>query len=164
MVLLAAACEQVLPHSHSCTEKGCQDGVNITIRPTAGLLAPGVHDVDITAGGNPVHCTFELPQGGPPSNFTTATCNGGVSVFVQARVTCRTVSSGNAVSQICDPIPGQFEERITIPGTPSAVRIVERAAGTIVIDRELTPSYQDTRPNGPDCEPLCRQASNDLVI
>jgi hypothetical protein len=151
------------PPERACTAIGCEDGVSITLRPREGTFPAGKHTVFIaTAEGGPVkRCTFTPPTDAQVSGgFVAADCTGGVMLSVSPRVTCTTMQSGQAVSQSCTPIPGQFEERIFLRGTPARVRIIQSAQETFV-DQELTPTYANARPNGPDCEPLCRQASTE---
>jgi hypothetical protein len=149
-----------------CTEIGCADGVSITLRPREGTFPAGKHTVFIaTAEGGPVkRCTFTAPTDVQVSGgFVAADCTGGVMLSVSPRVTCTTMQSGQAVSQSCTPIAGQFEERIFIRGTPARVRIIQSAQETF-LDRELAPAYADARPNGPECDPLCRQASTEWEL
>lgn len=58
--------------------------------------------------------------------------------------------------------------------TISGLDIVDASPGTIKIDVGLnsallgqgvfTPNYEDLRPNGPDCEPTCRQSRDQLTL
>jgi hypothetical protein len=144
-----------------CTAIGCEDGVSISLRPREGTFPAGKHSVLIaTAEGGPIKtCTFTAPTDVQVAGgFVAADCTGGVMLSVSPRVTCTTMQSGEAVSRTCTPIPGQFEQRIFIRGTPSRVRIIQKTEETFV-DRELTPSYADAQPNGPGCGPACRQAN-----
>jgi hypothetical protein len=147
----------------ACTAIGCEDGVSITVRPREGTFPPGKHSVLIaTAEGGPIKtCTFTAPADVQVAGgFVAAECTGGVMLSVSPRTTCTTMRTGDSVSQACTPIPGQFEERIFIRGTPARVRVIQKTEETF-LDRELTPSYANARPNGPECEPVCRQASTE---
>ena len=47
---------------------------------------------------------------------------------------------------------------ISIPGTPEVIRVrFSGAHGTVT--RTIRPGYEDYRPNGPRCEPVCRGAA-----
>jgi hypothetical protein len=157
--IVTASCDRWL--RHSCTDVGCRSGVTVTVRPVAGTFPPGSHEVDIIAGSDPVvRCTFELSDNRSPNVGVTGVCTGNaVSVSVSPRSACTETVTDNARSLSCVPIPGQYEEVLTIDGTPSSVRILQRTSASTIIDRELAPTYKDTRPNGPDCDPLCHQAT-----
>ncbi len=53
---------------------------------------------------------------------------------------------------------------IDIDTAPAQVRIVVRRDGVEVSAQELAPKYTDSRPNGPQCEPVCHQASAELPL
>jgi hypothetical protein len=73
--------------------------------------------------------------------------------------TCETVTSGVAVGQSCTPIPGKFQQLLTVPGLPARVRITQRlVGGETYLDREATPTYEDAYPNGKRCGVVCKQA------
>jgi hypothetical protein len=36
--------------------------------------------------------------------------------------------------------------------------------GQVILDTDLTPTYKESRPNGPTCGPVCKQASVDLDL
>ena len=71
---------------------------------------------------------------------------------------------GNSVSQRCDPIPGQFIEGCALQGTPTNVRIVQMVDGVVLLDESIAPTYKVVYPNGPDCDPGCKQASASLTL
>jgi hypothetical protein len=162
-VVLAASCDRWLPHS--CTEVGCVSGVSVTIRPKTGLFFPGTHEVDVAADGGVVHCSLELSSSLPVNAAVTAVCNNpSVFILVSVRTSCTETTTDTARSLSCVPIPGQFQEVVRIQGTPGSLRITQRASDRTVVDREVVPIYRDTRPNGPDCDPLCRQATSEWEI
>jgi hypothetical protein len=43
--------------------------------------------------------------------------------------------------------------------TPAQVQVRLTVNGAVVLDRTEAPAYRIKQPNGPDCEPTCRQAS-----
>jgi hypothetical protein len=50
---------------------------------------------------------------------------------------------------------GRLEEVVTVTGTPSRVNVVLSSGA----QRSFDLSYSASRPNGPGCDPICRQAS-----
>ncbi len=145
----------------ACTAIGCSDSFNVTLRPTAGEFPAGNHEVLITAEGSPVRtCTFTFPFAGPIESGTcTPTGGGPLFLTVSPLQSCTTMTSGQTASQTCVPIPGKFEERLTVPGLPAKVRITQRTlSGGTYFDREVTPTYEDAYPNGKACGAVCKQA------
>ncbi len=149
----------------ACTEIGCSDQLNVTIRPRAGVFPSGMHEVVIAAEGSPVRrCTFNFPIAGGPGAVESGACNSGDGLFLTVApvMECTTMTSGNAASQTCTPVPGKFEERLHIPGTSPQVRVTQRTiAGGKYLDQEIAPTYAPAYPNGPECGPVCKQASTD---
>jgi hypothetical protein len=142
-----------------CTEIGCVDGFSATVRRADGSFPSGAHRVEILADGVTHTCTFNFPLEVLPSGGTaTPTCSGG-GVSVAPAVTCSEIRTDQYASQKCDPIPGQFVETIRLPGTPAQVHVWQYVDDAAILDAAGAPSYAETRPNGPECEPVCRQAS-----
>jgi hypothetical protein len=147
------------PGGQACTTIGCSDSLNVTITPKGGEFPAGTHEVVITAEGSPVRtCTFTFPFAGP---IESGVCSGGGPIFltVAPLQTCTTSNNGSTASQSCVPVAGKFEERLSVPGLPSKVRITQRTLqGGGYFDREATPTYQDAFPNGKACGAVCKQA------
>jgi hypothetical protein len=155
MSLLAGSCNEYF----SCTDIGCQDSFNVTVKPLAGTFPEGEHEVTITAEGSaPRTCTFRFPLTGS-AEFATCTGQGFTNLTVAPLQMCETVTSGNAVSQSCKPIPGKFQQTLSVPGLPARVRITQRVVGgAMYLDREATPTYENVYPNGRRCGAVCKQA------
>ena len=66
---------------------------------------------------------------------------------------------GNVVSYTEVPIPGKFRWQLTIEGQPKQAHVVHTHAGNTLLDKTAEFTYVDHRPNGPDCEPVCKNAS-----
>jgi len=94
----------------------------------------------------------------------SAACSSGLFVSVNPATTCTEMHTATAVSVRCDPIPGQFIEVLSLFGMPRDVRVVQSIDGVVVIDQSIAPTYTQSRPNGPGCEPLCEQAAVMLTL
>jgi hypothetical protein len=69
------------------------------------------------------------------------------------------VGLGSRYTQTCNATPCY----VFFPGfTPPAVRI-DVIAGVDTVTREFTPAYVLSRPNGPQCDPECRNATVTFV-
>jgi hypothetical protein len=51
---------------------------------------------------------------------------------------------------------------VWIEGRPRSVALEIRRNGRPFVARSLIPAYQESRPNGPGCEPVCVSAAYDL--
>lgn len=145
LVGATAACER----SQACTLIGCQDQASINIRKVNGLAPEATLSLELD--GRLVECPA-------PAAGSSATCDADVTVEARERVSCTEEARDGARVLTCVPT-GAFEEVVTIRGTPAAVRVTARSADGFVAERTFQPTYQTSRPNGPDCEPACRQWS-----
>ena len=129
------------------------DGWSLTLREADGS-APA-HTVELDAGGTRVVCPVVSPD------VRYATCSDSATIQLSDEVVCEEhVSSNGDRSQVCTPT-GRFEEIVSVNGTPAEVVVALREAGTVTDERTFVPVYETTQPNGPDCSPTCRQASDD---
>jgi hypothetical protein len=152
---LLAAVSPGCVRSHACTTIGCANQATIAIhRPDWATLALAVElDID----GRKVLCAAPGPQqGGAP-------CDSNVSLETRQLSDCHDTSTDGAISQTCTP-NGRFEEVITIRGTPDLVAVTLKSAGAVVGQRTFQLAYTSSRPNGPDCDPLCRQSTQTWEI
>ena len=148
----------------SCNAVGCSDGVSVQAMTESGGLADGTYTVSIQADGNAmVRCTLDattLSSAPPIGQLIRARCDdAGVEVTLGARVVCTEHRSEDAVSQRCTPLEGQWELRIDVPGTPTSLRVQIARDRDVLADETLSPRYEVSQPNGPDCDPTCRQAA-----
>ena len=147
-VLVAFGCEG----GHACTEIGCADAWSLTLRKADGS-AP-THVVELDVDGERVVC----PQVSLDARF--ATCADSVTIYLADEVACEErVSSSGGRSQVCTPT-GRFEEIVMVNGTPAEVVVALSEAGTVTDERTFEPEYETTQPNGPECGPICHQASD----
>ena len=153
------------PHPpHACTAIGCNDQLNITMTPGRGGFPAGLHTVTVLIPGEAARtCEFVLAA----STGTTAPvakCSPGLRTNIFQKQRCMTVQSGQSVGQSCEPVPGELYEQIVVEGTPAKLRLTQRVGGTTLFDGDLSPAYVETRPNGPMCEPVCKQASSAIQL
>lgn len=150
--------------SHTCSEVGCQDQFSIVVQAASAALPAGTHRIDVTADGRALSCTFELPSSAQSGGTSLATCSPGLVLFVGPAQSCVESTDGNIRSLKCMPIAGQTRESLQLTGTPSAVTFTQSVNGTILLQTEAKPTYKTSQPNGPDCEPTCRQATLELTL
>lgn len=156
-----AGCDEL---GHGCTEIGCMDQVALTLRPSDGPWADGRYALTLALDdGSPETCAFELPADLPElGSVREIRCSGAATFFLQQEATCTETSSDGARHQTCTPVQGRYTLQSSVPGTPRTVSVELTRDGAALIEESLEPSYRAERPNGPDCEPTCRQASLEL--
>lgn len=113
-----------------CTEVGCNDAVDISIR---GLEANQLYQIEVKAADATIKCTIDT------SDATNE----------DMRMTCDTILF--YYSQIDDAY-------LQVPGTPSLVSITVWQSGTMIVQDEVSPDYHELAPNGEACGPVCRTA------
>ncbi len=136
------------PDSHACTTLGCQNGLHLTW--AQGPWKPGLYTVEVALDGATVTCTGRLPLPACDAGLGFR-CGPGASILLG--------ESGCAL-----PPEQHGLASIDIAEMPAHARITVRRDGLVIGTQEIEPRYRETRPNGPDCEPVCRQASDTLPL
>jgi hypothetical protein len=161
LVSLVVSCVE----SHSCTEIGCADQASITLRTQSGAWEAGEYALRIAFDGGEHACSFTIPDALPSGgNVGEIDCTPGANVYFYQETTCTEHSDGYSSSQSCTPVPDQYYLQASIYGTPATVQVVLSREGATLVDTENDLAYSESRPNGPDCEPLCRQATLELIV
>lgn len=119
---------------HGCTEIGCSDAASISLPAD---LKPGRYTFDVEADGMSWTCEGTIPVDAQPS------CSGWDVALAHDGTTLRVIDLAWA------------------PATSITVRM--RRDGVELADRTFEPSYEVSRPNDEDCEPVCQVASHDLA-
>jgi len=120
---------------------GCGWPLEVAFRGATSV--PGVYRFEVTADGAPSTCQIALPFGCD----TRPTCD---AIDPGWRLTL----SGCALGPDRETIDG-----LTFPVTgPNTLDIIVRRDGVEVGTAHAEPVYTTSRPNGPDCEPVCRSA------
>jgi hypothetical protein len=162
---LAAAPGCAIETTKTCSLVGCQDQFSANLQTADGSFPSGTHQVDVVADGLTLSCAFSFPLGTAPGGGTIApSCPMGLNVGVWPATVCTSTTTGATASQTCDPIPGHFVESITLTGAPTRVQLQQSVDGTSLLNVEMAPTYVVNRPNGPDCDPACRQSSASLTL
>ncbi len=146
LVLGVLGCETMGSSGDMCTLIGCMDGLSVDFTRTT--WPDGSYSVAVSLDGKPAAtCTAKLPF--EPSG-SSGKCD--VSTLILG-------TSGQALPASLQAITG-----LRISGTPAHVQIALRRDGVLELSAEVTPTYQTSNPNGPNCGPTCTQASAKLTI
>jgi hypothetical protein len=146
----------------SCTDIGCRDQASLTLRPAGGEWLAGSYRLIVTIDGEERQCAFSVPADLPEPGSGRALCDPFLPLYLQPETVCSERRDRDSVSQSCTPIPDRYSGSLTLQGTPAVLVVTVERDGQILSNDTLKPAYQASRPNGPGCEPLCRQASAEL--
>lgn len=147
LILSALTFATAMAVPRECTQIGCESGVFIDLQKP-DRWAPGTYVFHFILDGRDVKCEAELPL--PACGTNAIRCDhDGVSIM---EVGCAL------------PRSAQGFGRIKIEGFPAklAAEVIrnEKRIGLL----RSRPTYSDARPNGPGCEPLCRQAREKIEL
>lgn len=156
-VSASAGCDGDPFWATSCTEIGCGDGVSMQLRLDE-RTAMTTTSVLLSMDGVSSRCELEHPA--DLDQFIP--CGEGVEASLQRTVVCESTTAPNGdESESCRP-DGGFALGLTVFGTPQLVAMELTPAGGEARSFTVQPRYETTRPNGPDCDPVCRRADIEL--
>jgi hypothetical protein len=126
--------------TETCTLVGC--GTSFEVGFTGETGKPGRYQVDVVADGVPSTCELTLPKN------------------CESQPTCSSVtSSWGLMLSGCAAGDPQSIDGVAFHGqAPLTVDLVVRRDGAVVGQASVRPDYQESRPNGPQCDPVCRSA------
>jgi hypothetical protein len=151
--------------THECTDIGCVDQANFTIRTASGAWEAGEYSLSVTFDDVVHTCSFTLPDDLPAQGSLDALdCTPRLDAYIQQESMCMEYRNGDSVSQSCTPIPDQYSLSGWFYGTPSTLAVSLERDGAELVEETHSLSYEESRPNGPECDPICRQASVDIAI
>jgi hypothetical protein len=93
-------------------------------------------------------------------------CNPGLAIEVTGTISGRTtveVTASGQTPRSFECNPGQICRGFLENFMPSQATVTVRLPDRTV-QRNVTPQYRDVRPNGPNCDPVCRQATVQVAI
>lgn len=136
--------------SQSCTEIGCMNSASLNIHESDWTLSP--LQLVLSFGDRTVRCDA-VPTG-------SGKCDD-ASVWVDAvpLADCVETRTKDAISESCTP-NGKYQYVVIIQElTPARVSVTATRADSSTVAREFELVYERHRPNGPDCEPECENAT-----
>ncbi len=145
---------------HSCSEIGCVNGVDVRIAPDGNVWQDGDYVVELSLEGAVSSCAFSIPEDLPARGQDTSLDCG----YLSQLAACREVRTSDAISQVCEPIEGEYELRLTAWSEPSSLELTLTRDGDVVLEHSKKLVYRESTPNGPECAPVCRNASVELTF
>jgi hypothetical protein len=133
--------------SHACTLIGC--GMGLEVEFQGAKSSPGIYQIEVVSDGAPATCQLTIPFtcGTPP------TCSPAVPDW-------RLIWSGCALGPEHQTIDGLAFSS----GGPTSIDVIVRHDDQVIGGGSATPTYSTSRPNGPDCEPVCRSAPRFPIV
>jgi hypothetical protein len=161
LTLAASGCT----FTQSCTAIGCGDALTLEMRPAGGGFPDGAYTLTLETRAGLRTCRFVMPDSVPQLGaLGSVDCDPGASAWVEQATDCTETRSGNATSESCRPVPGRFALHAQLQDTPDVVSVRVERDGLALLDSTLTPTYETSQPNGPDCGPVCHQATEMLEL
>ncbi len=142
----ASATPTTAPTTKMCTRMGCMSLLNVEV-VGGDKLPKGKYVVNVEADGKKGKCTFTAPDF---CNDKAPKCDGDVEIDIKR--------TG------CQPTGAPQITALNIPSTPAAATITVTRDGKKVGEARLSPQYKEVRPNGPDCDPVCKSAAEKIEI
>jgi hypothetical protein len=136
----------------ACTKIGCQSGLTIAIAWGKDTLSAGKYKVELSVDGKKGSCEVHWPYKSC-SEPRVPQCSGDVKFALQ---TGCAAGGASAKDMLLGPI--QLE------GTPASASLKIWRDKVMVHQQELTPKYEELRPNGPGCEPVCQGGSLKVCV
>jgi hypothetical protein len=133
----------------ACTRIGCLSGLNIELKTTSNRWKPGSYRFDMKLDGHDVQCQGRLPLKSCDQHSIQCSESDAVTI----------AESGCAL-----PPSAQGWGPIHIEGEYKKVDIKIMRDGTVIGHLSESPAYKTSRPNGPRCEPVCRQAELNVLV
>lgn len=162
---LQIACGGAIPLGRSCTEIGCTDQASLLLQTADGTLPDGTYEFQFTVEGQTRECKLRIPADLPASGSVgQATCTDGLALYVSPEATCTEQRTEDAVTQSCTPIPGKWRLEAAFPGTPSRFEVAIQRDAQPIAKEARDFDYRTHTPNGADCPPVCRQASDTVTF
>ncbi len=136
--------------SGSCTLAGCSGGSAqlIVLGPNWDELEPVVHQLDVTLDDTSFTVTCDIAQ---------LQCDAPVDVRGDLPLNVFVRGDGQIVIDVGDEF-GSGEE------LPEGYAVTVTREGTVVTEDSGSFVYTETRPNGPDCQPVCRNTDGAFVM
>lgn len=145
---LAAALATAAPgcalESAGCTEIGCGSAFSVAFQRAGGWEA-GTYRVTVVTDGETLECTATLPL----DCNAPAPCPSSSGIIIGL--------SGCALDPSQQSITGV---EILQGKAPQSVQVSVYQDEALLGEGSYTPSYTESQPNGPDCEPICKSAGS----
>jgi hypothetical protein len=128
----------------ACTAIGCgQNAMLVTLVSSSGIWAEGGYRLSVTLDGQQQTCDFSVPAHLPSGiGVTSLDCGG--SDFEAGL--------------------GEYGVSLQFSTKPKTLGLELARDGTVLLNDRREPTYEESRPNGPYCEPVCKWADFQVIV
>ena len=163
LVIGSLSCED-----DACTERGCVDGVSVTLSVEGNRWPAGVYELDVAFDGEHHVCRFaapaELPKALARRSVGCDPAVEGLVVELAPEYQCSDDPADDAGADGCGLIDGQYKLLVSAAGTPERMEVKLERGGELVAESEQTLQYQNVQPNGEGCDPICRVSTVEVSL
>jgi hypothetical protein len=138
----------------TCTWIGCGDGAVLQITDGQVAIPAAGADLRLNIDGEEVHCTVPDDVGG-----NIIACQPNVLIQFTPIVNIIETTTDAEMMLVSQPT-GFYRLRVDITGTPKRIEVTIVPAGGTAKSAVFSPAYHTSRPNGPDCPPVCRNSED----
>ena len=167
-VVALSLCADACVEAHGCTEIGCVDSAGFTLHAPGDEWDAGAYALAIKFDDEAHECTFTMPDAIDSATGQGVAipidCAPELDASLDAVVTCTTHSDGSSSSQTCTPIPGRYYLSVQTSTLAAALSVSVTLNGAYYLEKTQPLSYTTHQPNGPDCEPTCRNAGVEFYV
>jgi hypothetical protein len=142
LLLLSLSAPALAQPMRACTMMACENGLMLGISPEL-RWRPGAYRFSFRGEGVDATCEGRLPL--PACGTPALRCSDAKIMIMESGCALPPDSHGFGSIRL-EHFPSELTVEITRQGAP-------------LVAQTLRPQYRTVRPNGPDCEPVCRQAS-----
>lgn len=148
-----------------CTEASCSDEMSVTLAFADHRWPDGAYVFEVELDDVKHTCAFSWPVAQPTPGGIDVPCDPSeLEAGLRQDTKCTEERTADAVTQRCALIDGQYSLRLSRIGTPKSLVLHSTRDGEHLKDLALDLEYFEERPNGPDCDPVCRQSSQELQL
>ena len=155
VALLCSACDGIFEGA-ACTDAGCQSGLELRVTIADDSVSLGDYSVEITTASNEqLTCTFTLVQTG--SDCASGSC-------IENRSCDQFSTEADHYSPIVEYYLPEDKILIFYPVLEDELTISINKDDALLSNLRTEPIYETNRPNGPRCDPVCRNSTIDIDL
>jgi hypothetical protein len=143
------------PEPKACTKIGCSSSLDVTFNPGKVGFAKGTYTIEAEADGKKGQCETKLPlpaclKEGVKAGLNTR-CSGDLPL---------TLEQPPCAEKDAPPTLGVLK----IGDAPKGVKVKVINNKKPYGEQTISPKYKESRPNGPECDPVCKQGTEEMCL
>lgn len=151
-----------------CAANWCSDGIRLNLRAGNDAWHTGTYAFEFRFGDVTHVCETALPEGFPlfPSMARKLPCRPELQAYFWAATQCEPEHSDGSAGA-CTSIDSNGGWQLSVildDETPDALAVRVERDGHVILERSVAPVYQEIRPNGRECGPICMRSQVELRL